>query len=61
MFWRVIGKDSQDRMIETITMHMQTVPPPIRERAAAIFTKVDPTFGQRMAAALNLPVLEPVA
>jgi len=61
MFWRVIGKDGQDRMIETITMHMQTVPPPIRERAVAIFTKVDPTFGQRMAAALNLPVLEPVA
>ncbi len=61
MFWRVIGEDGQDRMIETITMHMQTVPPPIRERAVAVFTKVDPTFGQRMAAALHVPVLEPVA
>jgi len=60
MFWNVIGKDGQDRMIETITMHMQTVPPPIRERAVAMFTKVDPAFGQRMEAALKLPVLEPV-
>ena len=34
----------------------QTVPPPIRERAVALFEKVDATFGRRMAEALQVGV-----
>jgi len=48
MLWKTMGPDGQERLIKTITTHMQTVPPPIRERAVAMFTRVDPAFGQRM-------------
>jgi len=48
MFWKMLKPDEQDRLVHTITTHMQTVPPPIRERAVAMFVKVDPTFGARM-------------
>ncbi len=59
MFWHTIGADGQDRLVKTITTHMQTVPPPIRQRAIAIFTKVDPSFGKRMAENLGVTEREP--
>ena len=59
MFWHTIGADGQERLIKTITTHMQTVPPPIRERAVEIFTKVHPQFGQRMGKNLNVQDREP--
>ncbi len=49
LLWETMGPAGQERLIKTITTHMQTVPPPIRERAVAIFAKVDATFGERMA------------
>lgn len=49
LLWRTMGSPGQERLIKTITTHMQTVPPPIRERAVALFAKVDETFGKRMA------------
>jgi catalase len=48
MLWNTMGADGRERLIATITTHMQTVPPPIRERAVAMFAKVDPGFGERM-------------
>ncbi len=60
LMWQMIGTDGQERMIKTITTHMQTVPPPIRARAVAMFEKVDPTFGKRMAANLGVTGSEPV-
>ncbi len=52
LLWKTMGPDGQERLITTITTHMQTVPPPIRERAVEMFTKVDATFGKRMHANL---------
>jgi len=59
MFWQTIGADGQDRLVKTITTHMQTVPPPIRQRAVDLFTKVDATFGKRMAQNLLTPDRQP--
>ena len=50
----MIGSDAHDRLVKTITVHMQTVPPPIRERAIEIFAKVDSAFGERMAENLGV-------
>jgi len=52
LLYGVMGPAGQERLIKTITTHMQTVPPPIRERAVALFEKVDATFGKRMRANL---------
>lgn len=57
LLWQTMGTDGQERLIKTITTHMQTVPPPIRERAVALFEKVDADFGRRMAERLDVAVL----
>jgi len=54
MFYNMIGHEAQGRLEKTITAHMQTVPPPIRERAVEMFKKVDAGFGQRMAENLGV-------
>jgi len=54
LFWQMIGPAAQDRLVKTITVHMQTVPPLIRERAVHMFTEVDASFGERMAEKLGV-------
>ena len=54
LFWKMIGSEAQDRLVVTIATHMATVPPPIRKRAAVMFSKVDATFGKRMAEKLGV-------
>ncbi|GAC1524834.1 MAG: catalase KatA [Vulcanimicrobiaceae bacterium] len=49
LLYKTMGPDGQQRLMRTIATHMQTVPPPIRKRAVAMFEKVDAAFGKRMA------------
>ncbi len=59
LFWKTIGQDGQQRLIKTITSHMQTVPMPIRERAVAMFARVDAGFSKQMATNLGVESREP--